>query len=168
MADVRMDLSEIERAIAAVSERKADSSVHAAMQAAVQSMMRDVILNRMTGQYLGIVTGTARKSITGRADQYTRKVIGQFGSPLEYVRAHELGYQGPVNVRAHQRTRGGKSHDVRAHTRAVNMRARHFMRDTLRKESQPKTGSKIARRIIKAMKIAARQGRIPRAGELGV
>jgi len=168
MAKVLTDLQEIKRAIAAVSEPAADSSIRAAMQASVQAMMRDVILNRMTGQELGVVTGTARRSMRGRTWENSRRVVGEFGSPLGYVRAHEIGFHGPVGVRAHERTRGSTTHPVRAHTRNVNIRARHFMRNSLSKETRGGSGSKLTRRIVKALRIAAKQGRIPRAGELGV
>lgn len=169
MAKERIDLDEVRQAIESLGLERTSKSVQAAARASFMAMLRDTIANRMSGQELGIVTGTARKSMRGFALRTSDRVIAAFGSPLRYVRAHEEGFSGPVNVRAHEREgRSGKQHHVRAHVRQANIRARHFMRHSLQAETRPKTGSRVARRIIKALSIAARTGRIPVAGELGV
>lgn len=157
---VTVTLDELQKMIRGVGD-KFPEIAERAMTASVQAMVRDVVANRMTGQYLGVVTGTARRSITGRVKRGASSITASIGSTLKYVRAHEMGYTGPVQVRAHQRRlvelssgRGGKitkasarkykkakaagrktmSH-VRAHTRRVNIRARRFLRDTVMQEA---------------------------------
>jgi len=142
--------------------RKAPAAMRVAMQAAVQAMLRDVVKNRMSGQYLGVVTGTGRRSVqaSGSVSGSGDALRGVIGSPLGYIRAHERGFSGPVQVRAHTRrraaleTRRGKATKksaaavkarlragrsgyahVRAHTRQVNIRARRFLRDTVLQEA---------------------------------
>ena len=136
MADdlrVRIDLKELTKLLDRSTDRP--GVLAAATRGLGKGMLlvqRDIVANRISGQYLGVVTGTARKSIGTQVRTLRDRVQGFVGSPLGYVRAHELGFSGPVPVRAHSRTLRGNTHDVRAHERYVNMRARHFIRDSLR------------------------------------
>ena len=142
--------------------RKAPQAMQVAMRAAVQAMIRDVVRNRISGQYLGVDTGTGRRSVrsSGSTESGAGAIRGVIGTPLRYMRAHEQGFKGPVQVRAHTRRnlalsvrkgqltkksaralkarikakRQSVAH-VRAHTRQVNIRARRFLRDTLLQES---------------------------------
>lgn len=178
---------------------KVPAAMRAAMNASVWSMIRDVVANRLSGQYLRVRTGTARRSMHGHVEDSGESVRGYIGNPHEYVRAHEMGYQGPVQVRAHtrqlarlERNRGGKvtkrsaaaykkrlrkgyamTAHVRAHTRQVNIRARRFIRDTLDLEAMPYSatraagrGSRLDRRVIRALEILLDSGRVPKTGEL--
>ena len=141
-----------------------------AMRASVWSMIRDVTLNRMSGQYLRVRTGTARRSMMGHVERRGDSVRGVIGNPHDYVSAHEEGFKGPVQVRAHtrqlarlERGRGGTvtkksarkykarrakgykmSAHVRAHTRQLNIRARRFIRDTLADETVPTSATRAA------------------------
>ena len=147
--------------------RKAPEAMRVAMKAATQGMVRDVVKNRMSGQYLGVVTGAGRRSVqsSGSVEGSGETVRGVIGSPFKYIKAHEQGFKGQVQVPAHTRRlnltrviqkgkragqrvkRGEKqrlqsalsgrktSTTVRAHTRQMNIRARRFLRDTVLQEA---------------------------------
>ena len=71
------------------------------------------------------VTGTLRRSIRS-------SVVGdgvRFTSQVPYATVHNEGGTIAQNVRAHQRRRHGKTHDVRAHQRRINMPQRQFIGD---------------------------------------
>jgi phage gpG-like protein len=69
-------------------------------------------------------TGRLRNSI---ATAFEREgLVGIVGTNVEYAKAVEFGFSGPVvipahDVKAHTRKRNGKSHSVRAHTRNSSM-----------------------------------------------
>ena len=72
-----------------------------------------------------LVTGTLRRSIRS-------SVVGdgvRFTSQVPYATTHNEGGTIAQNVRAHQRRRHGKTHDVRAHQRRINMPQRQFIGD---------------------------------------
>lgn len=72
-----------------------------------------------------LVTGTLRRSIRS-------SVVGngvRFSSQVPYATVHNEGGTIAQNVRAHQRRRHGKTHDVRAHQRRINMPQRQFIGD---------------------------------------
>lgn len=72
-----------------------------------------------------LVTGTLRRSIQSSV------VVGgvRFSSQVPYATVHNEGGTIAQNVRAHQRRRHGKTHDVRAHQRRINMPQRQFIGD---------------------------------------
>jgi hypothetical protein len=164
-----------------------------AMRASTVAMMADAVRNRMSGQYLGVVTGTGRRSVqlSPEVRALGDRISGSIGSPLNYIRAHEEGYKGPVavpahSVRAHVRRgrivsrRGARrriqvpAHTRKAHTRQANIRARRFLRDTLYQETGQLPGllasgaSPFSRRMLRALTILVEQNRMPRVAELGV
>ncbi len=61
-----------------------------------------------------------------------RVVISAGNDKVTYAAAHNEGYRGPVDVRAHQRTvkKTGTVYDVRAHTRMADIVQRRFMGDS--------------------------------------
>lgn len=72
-----------------------------------------------------LVTVTLRRSIQ-------KSVVGdgvRFTSQVPYATVHNEGGTIAQNVRAHQRRRHGKTHDVRAHQRRINMPQRQFIGD---------------------------------------
>lgn len=190
-------------------EVKAPETLREAVYVSIVSMMRDAIKNKMTGQYLGVVTGTARRSIAGQAagskapptyaamqseaQSRTRlagtRIVGEFGSPLGYVRAHEEGFAGTVQVPGHTRrivslvtnargrvtTKSAKEYRkavaagrktialVRPHAMRMNIRAKHFLRDSLR-EGVPG----LERRLERSILILAKTGRPASPSELGL
>ena len=129
-----------------------------------------VITNRMNYPGKGPViadglrrqSGMAVKSVrTVPAEIRGNTISGSFGSNLKYVRAHEFGFTGTVNVRAHTRRRfrygkekvfeyfdvitrtfqqstkrgrrvvKGSETFVKAHTMQMRLPARNMFRDTL-------------------------------------
>jgi len=173
-------------------------TIYTAMLVAGQAMLRKGVMEHMSGPkrgsgpgLLGRDTGTARRSMIAQTAMDASKVGSLIGSPLGYVRAHEEGFDGPVQVRAHTRRiirlertsrsgftkvskksaarykaalrRGGKTVAyVRAHDRQVNIAAKHFIRDTVLESVAP-----TEQRILKALMIAARTGKVPTPGQLG-
>lgn len=120
---IRLDVSELAQALDALGLNVAEAVRRAAVLS-VESMIADVVRERMSGQLLGVVTGTARRSMAGltgggstpgaaamenaakaRSTVSPTRVTSEWGSPLAYVRAHEEGFHGMVGVRAHVRRR---------------------------------------------------------------
>lgn len=182
MAERKVTFDELRALIERLGDRL-PAVVRPAVVASSQAMLRDVVLNRMSGQYLGVVTGTGRRSMEARVAEAANRLSASISNPLGYIRAHEEGFKGPVSVRAHTRRlkargRAGKKKaatvaHVRAHTRVANIRARHFMRDTVLQEAGrlPSAGTGVApieRRVVRALEIFLVRNRPARAGELGV
>jgi hypothetical protein len=144
-------------------------------------MTRWVVTRKLLGQYLNRRTGNAIRSINASPSWWPTEdgAAGSFGSNLEYVKAHEQGFQGTVQVKAYERRlfryRSARSGarlkrrkrvegamvEVRAHPREVNIRARHFFRDTL-KEQKPA----FEVRLRKAILVATRLGRVATPADL--
>ena len=119
---IRIHLGEIVKCLGALAE-EAEPAVALSVRISLEALIADVLKNRMTGQYLGVVTGTARRGVAGLvgpgrglpgagairaiADQGTEisgtMIRGMFGSPHRYVRAHEEGADEVVMVREHTR-----------------------------------------------------------------
>lgn len=132
-------------------------------------------------------TGTAVRSVRWDLEHSASRVVGRFGSPLGYVRAHEEGFRGTVQVPAHTRrvaplernargkvtaasakrykqakAKGRKTTvQVRAHSRRVNMHARRFFYATLKA-----IGPKLPIYARKSLDVLARHARVPSPGEL--
>lgn len=159
-AHVNVKVDQLEAAVAAFGDVKLGRTLLHGVRASVLYMVNNVVKDRLRGQYLHRRTGTLIRSITAsRGDAMTPTVVrGWLGTHLDYGRAHELGFRGRVQVRAHTRelvrrtinTRTGmlskKSAralkaakregratvaQVRPHTRTVNIPARHYLRDTV-------------------------------------
>ena len=139
---------------------------------------------------LGVVTGAARRSMADRAGTQADSVFAAIDSDLGYVKVHEEGFHGTVAVRAHERRRLGRVKavsiakatkgqvsrrfavtaaqrragpiHVRASQRKMNVKAKWFIRDTVREAVGP-TEDRISRALI----IAARTGRVPTPSEVG-
>lgn len=115
------------------------------------SLLVKVKAEKLTGQVLKVRTGRLRRSINQRVTDAGTRIHGIVGTNVEYGRLHELGYTGPMAVKAHLRqikTAWGKplqtpkAVQVRAHTRQVNFPERSFLRSSLR-EMEPKIRDEI-------------------------
>lgn len=93
-------------------------------------------VGKYAGQALGVRTGRLRRSITQVVKESGNEITGTVGTNVEYGRVHEYGFSGTVPVRAHVRNARNGSAAVRAHSRAVNIPERSFLRSSLR-ESKP-------------------------------
>jgi len=173
------DDAQVRRAVVKAMPR-IRKSLLVAVSVTTLRMTRWVITRKLLGQYLNRRTGTAIRSISASPSWWPTDdgAAGTFGSNLEYVKAHEQGFQGTVQVQAHERrlfryrsARGkrlkrrkrveGALAEVRAHSRNVNIRARHFFRDTL-KEQKPAFDV----RLRKAILVATRLGRVATPADL--
>ncbi len=170
-ARVEFEIADIERLFESYG-RLVPATVAIGLRQGVLAMVADTVLNRLTGQYLNRVTGTLIRSVTASPPEHPvvteTSVTDWFGTNLKYGAAHELGFRGRVSVRAHQvrghkrRGRAVRAHARRAHTKQMDMRARYFLRDSLRDLTDR---SKMA--VGRALLVMARTGRVPSPGEVG-
>jgi hypothetical protein len=184
---IKLELADLVKRFEAVSQN-VPAAVYSAFLLSAEAMVADVTKNRMTGQYLGVVTGGARRSIQPVTTAGAEGMKTGIESHLNYVKAHEEGFRGEVQVPEHLRknvslkidVRTGKvtkrsareykaavlahrkltSH-VRAHSMKMNIRAKYFMRDTVRAAVDP-----TASRVERALVILASTGRIPTPAEI--
>jgi len=150
------------------------ANLAAALNEQNEATVADVITNRMNFSSNGpVITGSLRRQ-TGFAVKSVRVVPAEimgngvtssFGSNLRYLKAHEYGFVGTVNVRAHLRRRfihgtatknvfdfitrevvrkkvatrrvdkDAREIFVRAHSMKMNLPARHMFGETLAKHS---------------------------------
>lgn len=103
-------------------------------------LQRKVQGEKLSGQVLHVRTGVGRSSINLKVDQSATAVTASVGTPLSYMRAHELGFHGTVSVRAHLRQItqvfghpiAPTTQHVGAHSRRMNLPERSFLRSSLR------------------------------------
>jgi hypothetical protein len=173
------DDAQVRRAVVKAMPR-IRKSLLVAVSVTTLRMTRWVTTRKLLGQYLNRRTGTAIRSISASPSWWPTDdgAGGQFGSNLDYVKAHEQGFKGTVQVREHERrlfryrSKRGKAlkrrkriegalATVKAHPRNVDIRARHFFRDTL-KEQKPAFNV----RLRKAILVATRLGRVATPSDL--
>ena len=105
-ATIRIEFGDLIAAMQHLSSEAVPETLAVALRASIQAMIRDVVVNRMhdRGRYIGVVTGAGVRSVTGSAVAISpTRVTASFGSSLRYIRAHEVGFHGRVNVRAFDR-----------------------------------------------------------------
>jgi phage gpG-like protein len=101
----------------------------------------DITKRRLTGKgpfpvsehKLGVVTGRLRRSLHWTP----ARVVGDgvevdIGARVEYAAAHEFGFSGSVQVKAHTRITKKGSHKVKAHKRTMKVPERAPVRTGLR------------------------------------
>ena len=184
--EFKSDFSEFAKRLGALRDYL-PAVVQTALNVSLQEMQRDLLLNKMSGQYLGVRTGAARRSITRELTATEERVVGVIGSPLIYVQAHEEGFTGFVNIPGHVRRliepvlgRGGlltkKSKKalkgayqrglsrfalVRPHKRLMVIRERRFIRASIW-EGLPG----LENRIQRAIALLLVRGAPPQPGDL--
>ena len=107
---------------------------------------------KYAGQALGVVTGRLKRSITHKVTETSGGVEGIVGTNVSYGRVHEYGFSGTVTVREHLRRSRSGSHSVSAHSRAVNLPERSFLRSSLRENR-----ALIESTLRKAVEVAANE-----------
>jgi len=170
-------------------------AVYNAMLISAKTMLRDVVKNRMsnprrgsTATNLGVDTGTARRSMIDQAGMTADAVFALIGSPIDYVKTHEEGFDGIAKVNAHTRRivalrRNAKGTIikksaarykaalkakrrtvayVRAYDRKVDIVAKHFIRDTVLEAVAP-----TEERILRALTLLATTGKVPSPTTIG-
>jgi hypothetical protein len=124
MADaytIELDLKGMQERLAALGGPKFTRTILSAVRLTMQGWLRATV-QKMSGPYLGVVTGTARRSMISTSVASADTVIGRFGSPLIYVRAHELGFSGSVQVAAHTRMLTGNIKKAKIRLRKAQRR----------------------------------------------
>jgi phage gpG-like protein len=113
------------------------------------------VANQLTSR-----TGALRASI--HVEPIESQLAALVGPTRKYGAVHELGFDGTVQVPAHQRkvraTRGGRARfivDVRAHSRKMHMPARPYLRPAFER-NQHRVREIMARPIIEAIQRGAR------------
>lgn len=103
-------------------------------------LLNKVKAEKLSGQVLKVQTGRLRRSITQRVTEQGNTISGVVGTSVEYARAHELGFKGPVSVKAHLRQikqawgkplKSAKKIQIKPYTRKVELPARSFLRSAL-------------------------------------
>lgn len=191
---IRIDMADLGKRLDAMGPDRLPPTVASAVRWLMLKALRDVTIKQMSapspGPFptLGVVTGAARRSVKAQPVETTPDLVsGSFGSPLVYVRAHEFGFSGRVQVRGHTRRLTTKSFRsgrltkrastelkeaiaegrkttafVRPHSRHVMIRARRMFGRTM-DELRPF----IAPRIARSVEILVRTGKIPTLSEIG-
>jgi phage gpG-like protein len=118
-----------------------ESGMKASIGRLALRLQRKVRQDKLTGQVLKVRTGTLRRSIDQVVLSEPGAVIGIVSTNVKYGKAHEYGYKGPVNIKAHMRLikqAWGKPlkypvwSSVKAHTANVDLPERSFLRSALR------------------------------------
>ncbi len=102
-------------------------------------LQRKVQQDELSGQLLSARSGALRSSIEVSVDQRGTAITATVLSNSEYARVHEYGFAGTVNVRASLRRIteafgrpiSGKTINVGAHSRKMDLPARSFLRSAL-------------------------------------
>jgi phage gpG-like protein len=112
-----------------------------AILALATRLTADVKAGKLSGNPLAVRTGALRRSINMRPQGIgTDTPLATVGTNMVYAAAHEFGFSGTVNVRAHMRTvkkAWGRSISPRAvqigpMSRNMRLPARSFLRSALR------------------------------------
>jgi phage gpG-like protein len=120
---------------------KAMAAIKADVSRLAITLLRKVKEEKLSGQVLKNQTGTLRRSINQRVEVFGQQaVVGSVGTNLSYAAAHEFGFKGPVNVKAHMRlvkkafgrtVKNPEEHPVRSFTRQMNLPERSFLRTAM-------------------------------------
>ncbi len=176
-----------------VLKAKLPEAALVAVRANVADAVRYAVLQELSGQRLHRRTGTLQRDVTASPKAEPPRIdspsliTGTVGTSLGYGKAHELGFQGTVNVRAFTRRKvavrrnsrgtvtkkttarlkaalrggGGNVVYVRAHQMRMNIVAKHYIRDAI-KAVEPK----LRDYTMRALAILGRTGRIPTLSEV--
>lgn len=122
----------------------ARGSLRATTQKLAIDVQRHVVADKLSGQVLKNRTGTLRRSINQHVEETDTSVTGIVGADMDrarYARAHEYGFHGTVEVRAHTRTitqafgrklKSAREAVISAHTMHMNLPERSYLRSSLR------------------------------------
>lgn len=125
---------------------KIQAALEKSMTRGMIELSRYVKEEKLSGQVLKNRTGTLRRKINYRVTAGPSEVVGSVGTKLAYAAAHEYGFDGTVQVRAHERQMNvafGRAvavpHKIMvgAFSRHSHVPERSFLRSSLR-ELSPK------------------------------
>lgn len=149
-----------DQAVVAMLHSKAPrvaAAVRTSVTRATFALVSYVKENKLSGQVLKVRSGTLRRKINGQVSETRNSITGQVGVRLAYAAAHEYGFDGSENVRAHLRTikqAFGRSiapvtFEVKAFTRHVHLPERSYLRSSLR-EMTPEIQTMIREAVVGA------------------
>ncbi len=120
-------------------------------------ILAHVKAEKLSGQVLKNKTGRLRRSVNFRETESETEIGGSVGTNVEYAAAHEYGFQGTVNVRAHLRSITQafgrpiepKQITVSAHPMTMNIAEKSFLRSSLNdfREKIKNEYAAVARRV---------------------
>lgn len=139
------------------------------------------VVRKLRGEYLNVRTGHGWQSMQDFAKANGDTMKAGIDSDVIYMKAHEEGFHGIVNVREHTAQHRGRAKlvdirtrqvvkrfsltrrerdrgpwMVRAHSMRMNLRARHSIKDTVDEEFEP-----TQQRVTNAVLFAANNGKLP-------
>lgn len=137
--------------------RKITTNVEQSIGRLTLKLLTRVKVSKLSGQVLNVRTGRLRRSITQKVVSTPSHITGIVGTNVEYARAHELGFNGQVSVKAHLRQikmAWGKritprTVEIRAHSRQMNLPEKSFLRSAL---------ADMAPEIMQTLQQSVRQG----------
>ena len=102
-------------------------------------LQRNIQQTKLAGEVLAVRSGSLKSSIDVRMDERPTGISATVFSDSDYAHAHEFGFTGTVNVKASLRriteafgrSISTKTIDVRAHSRAMDLPERSFLRSAL-------------------------------------
>lgn len=142
------------------AKERARDAVRKSVVRLTLELLRKVKAEKLSGQVLNVQTGRLRRSITQRVTEQGSTITGIVGTNVEYARTHELGFKGPVSVKAHLREikkawgkplKAAKKIQVKPHTRQVELPARSFLRSALA-DMEPKIRDELRETLRHEMK----------------
>jgi phage gpG-like protein len=163
-------LSRARGAVTAAGSLRASEAVRKAIDLGMLELVQVAMKDRFTGKgpfpvsqkKLGVVSGRLRRDLhTEAARPIATGFSARIGSNVEYFAAHELGFSGTVQVKAHQRsrytTRRGYSvleQSVRAHSKHMTVPKREPLMTAIRAHSMRIISAAIDRAIAPILKPA--------------
>ena len=119
---------------------KVHDRVHDRVSRLAAMLLTKVKAEKLSGQVLHNVTGTLRRSINMRIQDFGSAITGAVGTNLIYAKPHELGFHQTVDVKAHLRTitqawgrelAAPVTFMMPSHTMKMNLPERSFLRSSL-------------------------------------
>jgi hypothetical protein len=86
----------------------------------------------LSGAILKARTGHLRSQSRSWTERTGNAIFGFLGAKVKYASPHEFGFKGVVDVRAHFRHVRGKTVEVSAHSKYLNLRERAPFRKAIR------------------------------------
>lgn len=136
MIEIELDMSDESKALLKKMPELTVPALFKGMKRAMLLVESTAKTPYLTGKALNVQTGHLRRSVATKVEIRGNKVTGRIGTNLSYGRFWELGYDGPMKVKAHARTIrqafgrpiAPKKVHVKAHTRQVSVSPRPFLR----------------------------------------
>lgn len=139
---------------------KIDTNIKESVGRLTFRLLRKVKQQKLSGQVLNVRTGRLRRSVNNAVLLQASEVIGVVSTNVKYARAHEYGFKGQQQVKAHLRmmkeafgrsVKSPRQIEVSPHVRNVNLPERSFLRSAL-KELGPEILADLQKSVSQATK----------------